>query len=141
MAIDKSAAANEYKDRASASGDKLVRKYQAAPDKLAKSSSDTAQASYVEAMRDPKTLALRQLKLKKLSEDDLNRAMGATGASAYNNKVAASAPKWEKNTSPYLDEIDRIKATLKPRGRDVSANVTNRVLPLAKGLRDKKMSQ
>jgi len=52
--------------------------------------------------------------------------------------TAASAGKALDNVSPYLDEIDKITASMKPRTRDPRQNVMERVVPLAVGLREKK---
>jgi len=132
---------DEYKNRAPASADKLVRKYQAATGKLDAARSPDAQASYEEAMRDPAVLKRRQTNLGKLSEADLNNAMQAKGGSAYAAGTAAGADKWAKNVAPYFGEIDRIKAKLPRRTRDPAANVQSRVTPFAKGLSDMKKKQ
>ncbi len=138
MAIDKDAALKEYRERASGSGSKLVAKYTAKTGKLAAASSKAAQSNYESAMKDPAVLKRRQKNLKKLSEEDLNSAMAATGEAAYNAAVAAKAPKWLEKTTPYLDEIDKVVDTLPAKTRDGVQNVQNRVVPLVKALQDKK---
>ena len=135
MAIDKAKWKDKYeRNTAAATGD-LVDGYVARTDKVAKMSSDTAQANYEAAMRDKKVLERRQSKLKGLSESDLNEAMRTKGAARYAEGTAASADKALANVEPYLDEIDKIVSTMKPRTRDPMQNVTNRVGPLAVGLR------
>ena len=138
MAIDKAEALKEYRERASGSGGKLVRKYTAATGKLEAATSKSAQANFESAMKDPAVLKRRLTNLKKLSEEDLNSAMIATGEAAYNAAVAAKAEKWLEKTSPFLDEIDDVVAKLPARTRDGVQNVTNRVIPLVKALQDKK---
>lgn len=130
----------DYVSGAAAAGGKLVDRYTKVTDKLAKASSDAAQKSYAEAMRDPKVLQRRQNNLKKLSEEDLNKAMRDKGGAAYSAGVAAGADKWEKNVAPYFTEIDNISRALPARTRDPATNVTNRVTPFAVGLRKKKDS-
>jgi len=138
MTIDKSKWKEKYeRNTAAATGD-LVDGYVARTDKVARMSSDTAQANYEAAMRDKKVLERRQSKLKGLSESDLNEAMRTKGAARYAEGTAASADKALANVEPYLDEIDKITAALKPRTRDPAQNVTNRDIPLAVGLRAKK---
>jgi len=132
--IDMTSAKEDYVDRAGQSGNKLVKNYVAATDKLAKASSNEAQAQYVAAMQDQKVLARRQKRLKQLTEEDLNSAMEATGATAYNNAVIAKADKWEKRVTPYFNLLNTIVPQLKPRTRDIAQNIANRVNPVAIGL-------
>ncbi len=127
-------AMENYTDRAGVSGDKLVKNYVAVTDKLAKAASNEAQDQYKQAMADPKVIARRQLRLKQLSEEDLNSAMEATGASAYNNAVVAKADKMRKRVTPYYNLINTIVPTLKPRSRNVDQNIDNRVKPIANAL-------
>ena len=138
MAIDKSKWKEKYeRNTAAATGD-LVDGYVARTDKVARMSSDTAQTNYEAAMRDAAVLKRRQTKLKGLSESDLNEAMRTKGAARYAEGTAASADKALANVEPFLDEIDKIVSTLKPRTRDPRQNVIDRVVPLAVGLRAKK---
>lgn len=140
MAIDRNAALEEYRNRVSGSSDKLVKRYVARNDKLARASSDDAQRLYEEALKDPKVLKRRQSRLRKLSEEDLNRAMREKGASAYAASASVGADKWSKNAAPFLDEIDRIVSALPPKSRNIDENFNRRAIPLAKGLRAKKDS-
>jgi len=138
MAIDKAKWKDKYtRNTAAATGD-LVDGYIARTDKVTRMSSDAAQANYEAAMRDKAVLERRQAKLKKVSESDLNEAMRTKGATRYAEGTAASADKALTNVEPYLDEIDRIVTTMKPRTRDPRQNVMERVVPLAVGLRAKK---
>lgn len=138
MAIDKSKWKDKYtRNTAAATGD-LVDGYVARTDKVTRMSSDAAQANYEAAMRDKKVLERRQKKLKGLSEEDLNEAMRTKGGARYAEGTAASADKALERVTPYLDEIDKIVGTMKPRTRDPRQNVMDRVVPLAVGLREKK---
>jgi hypothetical protein len=138
MAIDKSKWKDKYtRNTAAATGD-LVDGYIARTDKVARMASDTAQKNYEEAMRDKAVLERRQKRLKGLSESDLNEAMRTKGATRYAEGTAASADKALERVEPYLNEIDKIVGTLKPRTRDPRSNVMERVVPIAIGLSDLK---
>ena len=138
MAIDANQAGQDYVSGATAKVDKLVRKYTARTDKLARATSDEAQKNYVAGVTDPVSQKLRLVNLKKLSEADLNKGMEEKGRTAYSTGVGAAQNKYVSNVQPYLSEIDRIKGTLKPHTRDARANVMERVLPLSVGLANKK---
>jgi hypothetical protein len=141
LAIDRNSAMNEYKNRTAGAAQKLVDKYTATSGKLAKASSDSAQKAYIAGVSDPKAQARRQQNLRKLNEEDLNAAMRAKGGAAYSTGTQAGADKWSKNVEPYLQTIESTVAGLPERTRDVTQNVTNRVLPIAKALNAKKNSQ
>lgn len=138
MAIDKEAWKRKYTERTAVATGDLVEGYINRPDKVARMSSDDAQKNFEDAMRDPNVLRRRQSKLKKLTESDLNEAMRTKGAARYAEGTAASADKALMNVTPYLEEIDRIVASLPARTRDPRKNVMDRVVPLAVGLSDKK---
>jgi len=138
MAIDKEAWKRKYTERTAVATGDLVDGYTRRTDKVARMSSDDAQANFEAAMRDPAVLKRRQGKLKKLSESDLDEAMRTKGAARYAEGTAASAGKALDNVSPYLDEIDSIVAKLPARTRDPRKNVIDRVVPLAVGLSEKK---
>jgi len=138
MAIDKEAWKRKYTERTAVATGDLVKGYTDRTDKVARMSSDDAQKNFEDAMRDPGVLKRRQVKLKKLSESDLNAAMETKGAARYAEGTAASADKALANVTPYLDEIDSITARLPARTRDPRKNVMDRVVPLAVGLAEKK---
>lgn len=140
MTIDVTAAADDYVKGARANLDKLVRKYKARTDKIAKATSDAAQAAYVAGVTDPVSQKLRLVKLKKLSDADLDRAMDSKGRVAYPAGIEAGKPKWSTEFTPYASEIDRLVPALPPRTRDAASNVTARVTPIAVGLQNKKKS-
>ena len=138
MAIDKTAWKRKYTERTAVATGDLVEGYEKRTDKVARMSSDDAQKNFESAMKDPAVLKRRQSKLKKVSESDLNEAMRTKGAARYAEGTAASADKALENVTPFLEEIDIITARLPARTRDPRANVMNRVIPIAVGLREKK---
>jgi len=138
MPIDKTAAKEDWQSGAKAKVDKLVRKYTARTDKIAKATSDAAQKAYIDGVTDPLSQKLRLIRLKELSDADLNAAMEAKGRTAYGPGVDAAVEKYARRVDPYLSEIDAIVPKLKPKTRDAATNVTNRVSPIAVGLQNKK---
>ena len=138
MVIDITAAKEDYVRMAKANIDKLVKKYKAVPDKISRATSDTAQAAYIAGVTDPVSQKLRIIKLRKLSETDLNDRMEKKGRVAYPAGIDAGREKWGTEFDPYAKEIDRIVLALPVRTRDAATNVTNRVTPLAVGLANKK---
>jgi hypothetical protein len=138
MPIDRESAKSDWQSGAKAKVDKLVREYTKRTDKLARATSPEAQKAYVEGVTDPTSQKLRLLRLKELTEDELNRAMEAKGRTAYPTGIDASVDKYAKHVEPYFSEIESIVTKLKPRTRDARTNVTERVIPLAVGLQNKK---
>ena len=138
MPIDATAAISDYVDGAKAKVDKLVRKYTAKTDKLARATSDAAQKAYIAGVTDPISQKLRLVRLKELSEEDLNRGMREKAPTTYPAGIDSGRPKYERRVVPYFSEIDRIVPTLAAKTRDARANVMNRVVPLAVGLANKK---
>jgi hypothetical protein len=127
-----------YEEGTSGAGEKLVRKYEARGDKAARASSDAAQQSYETAMKDPKVLKRRQTSLKRVSDQEMNEAMRATGASAYAAATAAKAQKQAERALPYVNEAERLAANLPPKVRDPVQNWVQRGGPIAKRLREMK---
>jgi len=138
MPINVTEAKEDYVSGAKAKVDKLVRKYSARTDKIARGTSPEAQAAYIAGVTDPVSQRKRLAKLKKLSDGDLNTAMESKGRTAYPTGVEAAKDKWAGEFSSYASEIDSILPKLKPKTRDAAANVLGRVTPLAVGLQNKK---
>lgn len=136
--INKAAAVEDWVDGAKAKSEKLVRKYTERTDKLARATSDDAQNAYVAGVTDPVSQRLRLIRLKELSEEDLNRGMREKGPTTYPAGIDAGKEKYDRRVGPYMDEIDRIVPTMEARTRDARANVMNRVIPIATGLQNKK---
>jgi hypothetical protein len=140
MPIDRSKWKENYETGTARSGGKLVDNYIAKSGKAAAMASDSAQKNFEAAMTDKKVLQRRQLKLKKVSEEDLNEAMRVKGSARYVEGTAAGVDKAAANVEPFLGIIDSEVAKLKPRTRDAYTNVVNRVAPIAVALQKKKES-
>ena len=138
MPIDVAAAAEDWVSGAKAKTDKLIRKYTARPDKIARATSDEAQKAYIAGVTDPLNQKLRLIRLKELTDSDLNRAMEAKCRVAYPAGIDAGKDKYARRVDPHLKEIDVIVPKLKPRTPDARTNVMERVSPLAVGLQNKK---
>jgi len=138
MPIDTTAAKDDWQSGAKAKVEKLVREYTRRTDKIARATSDDAQKAYVAGVTDPASQKLRLVRLKELSEGELNAAMESKGRAAFPAGVDASVEKYSRHVDPYFKEIDAILPRLKPRTRDARANVTERVIPLAVGLQNRK---
>jgi len=138
MPIDATAARDDWQSGAKAKVDKLVREYTRRTDKVARATSDAAQKAYVDGVTDPTSQKLRLVRLKELSDADLNAAMEAKGRAAYPGGVDASVDKYSRRVGPFFSEIDAIVPRLKPATRDARSNVMERVIPLAVGLQNKK---
>lgn len=138
MPIDVTAAKGDWQAGAKAKVDKLVRKYTARTDKIARATSDAAQKNYIAGVTDPTSQKLRLVRLKELSDSDLNKAMEDKGRLAYPAGVDASVDKYGKRVAPFFSEIDIIVPKLAAPTRDARVNVMNRVLPIAVGLANKK---
>lgn len=138
MPIDTTAARDYWQSGAKAKVDKLVVKYTKRTDKIARATSDTAQKAYVDGVTDPTSQKLRLVRLKELSDADLNKAMEDKGRAAYPAGIDAAVEKYGKHVDPYFKELDVIVPKLAAPTRDARTNVTNRVIPIAVGLQNKK---
>lgn len=138
MPIDVNQAVDDWVDGAKAKVDKLIRKYKARTDKATRMQSDEAQKSYVAGVTDPVSQRLRQIRLKEVTEADLNAAMETSAPTTYPAGIDKSKEKMRRRVDPYMKEIDRIVPTLKEKTRDAKANVMNRVIPIASGLQNRK---
>jgi len=95
MPIDLEQATTEWQAGAKAKVDKLIRKYTARTDKIARATSDEAQRAYVEGVTDPISHKLRLARLKELTDADLNAAMEAKGRVAYPAGIDAAVDKYK----------------------------------------------
>ena len=136
--IDITAAKEDYVKSAKANLDKLVRKYKAVPDKVARGTSADAQTAYIAGVTDPVAQKSRVVNLGKWTDAELNDRMEKKGRVAYPAGIDAGKEPWAKEFTPYASEIDRIVPGLPARTRDAATNVTNRVTPIAVGLANKK---
>lgn len=138
MPIDVTQAGKDWQDGAKAKVDKLVRKYTEKTGKVAAATSPEAQKAYVAGVTDPTSQKLRLIRLKELTDADLNKAMEEKGKVAFPLGVDAGVDKYTRHVDPYMKEIDAIVPKLKPRTRDARLNVMERVIPIAVGLQNKK---
>ena len=138
MPIDTTRAKEDWQSGAKAKVEKLVRNYTAKAGKVAAATSDDAQKAYVAGVTDPVSQKLRLVRLKELSDADLNTAMETKGRSAYPAGVDAGVDKYSRHVEPYFKEIDAILPKLKAKTRDARVNVMERVIPIAVGLQNKK---
>ena len=126
MAIDRKAFKEDYVRGTSANADKLVRNYTKRTGKLDAAKSDEAEALYAEKVQRAIDKKLRQKGLAKLSEDDLNRGMEATGAANFRSGTAAKAGKMLDNVEPYLSALDGLEGRYPARTADRMQNLVNR---------------
>jgi hypothetical protein len=127
-----------YKDGAVRKAGKWQSNFLATTGIAAAASSDAAQAAYTRKMMDPAVLAVRQTKLKKLSDADFQAPVRAGGSGMYSSGVSAKADKAAKGVAPFLTTIQSVINTLPAKTDDVDANIDNRVKPLARALRAQK---
>ena len=138
MPIDTTRAKEDWQSGAKAKVEKLVRNYTAKSGKVAAATSDDAQKAYVAGVTDPVSQKLRLIRLKELSDADLNTAMETKGRTAFPAGVDAGVDKYSRHVDPYFKEIDTILPKLKAKTRDARTNVMERVIPIAVGLQNKK---
>jgi len=138
MPIDLTAAKEDWQSGSKAKTDKMIRKYKAKTGKIAAATSDDAQKAYVAGVTDPVSQKLRLARLKELSDADLDKAMEDKGRTAHPAGVDAAVDKYGRHVDPFLKEIDAILPKLKAKTRDARTNVTERVIPIAVGLQNKK---
>jgi len=138
MPIDLTTAKGDWQSGSKAKTDKMVTKYKAKTGKIAAATSDDAQKNYVAGVTDPSSQKLRVVRLKELTDTDLNDAMEAKGRTAHPAGVDAAVEKYGKHVDPYFKEIDAILPKLKAPTRDARTNVMERVIPIAVGLQNKR---
>jgi len=138
MPIDTTAAKEDWQSGAKAKTEKMIKNYKARTDKISRATTDQAQKDYVAGVTDPTSQKLRLVRLKELTDADLNDAMDKKGATAHPAGVDAAVDKYGKHVDPYFKEIDAIVPKLKAPTRDARTNVMERVIPIAVGLQNKK---
>lgn len=126
MGIDRSAAKANYVQGASNNAEKLVNNYVKTPGKLDAAKSDTAEKLYADKVAQAIANRSRQKGLQKVSEQDMNAAMAATGAQNYRSGTGRSAEKQAKNVEPYYAALDALEGKLPARTADPMANLMNR---------------
>ncbi|MCW4049024.1 MAG: hypothetical protein NWE89_04730 [Candidatus Bathyarchaeota archaeon] len=126
MPIDRALFEEDYKKGTSQNADKLVRNFVNKKGKLEASKSDAAENLWKEKILLAAEKKKRQKALGRITEEDLNAGMLATGATAYRNKTAAKAAKMLKNVEPYLKAIDGLEGNYPARTADPMENLMNR---------------
>lgn len=134
MAIDMSAALEDYKRGASNNAEKLVRKYIAKTGKLDAAKSDAAEKLYAEKIAKAVAEKSRQKGLGKVTEAEMNAAMQSTGATNYRSGTDRSGPKWQKRFDPYAKTLDGLEGRLPAKTSDPMANLTNRAGAVLKAM-------
>jgi len=132
MAIDRTKAKERYVSGASANAEKLVENYVAQPGKLDAAKSDQAEKNFAEGVSKAVSTKSRQKALGRLTEQDLNTAMLAKGASSYRTGTSAAKDTWAEEVEPHLATLDNLK--LPARTTDPMQNIDNRVKGVAKAL-------
>lgn len=126
MGIDRTAAKQNYVQGASNNAEKLVSNYVKTPGKLDAAKSDTAEKLYADKVAQAIANRSRQKGLQKVSEQDMNAAMAATGAQNYRSGTGRSAEKQARNVEPYYAALDALDGKLPARTADPMANLMNR---------------
>jgi hypothetical protein len=127
-----------YKDGATRAASKWQTNFLATTGIATAAASDAAQKAYVTKMQDPKVLAVRQKKLKALSDTDFHNPVTIGGPSLYSTGINAKADKAAKGVAPVLATIAAVLPTLPAKVDDVATNINNRVTPIAVALRKMK---
>ena len=138
MPIDTEAAKTDWQSGSKAKTRKMIDKYKAKTGKVAAATSADAQKNYIAGVTDPVSQKLRLVRLKELSDADLNAAMESKAPTSHPAGVDAAVEKYSRHVDPYFKEIDVIVPKLKKKTRDARTNVMERVIPLAVGLQNKK---
>ena len=138
MPIDTEEAKKDWQSGSKAKTRKMIDKYKAKTGKVAAATSDDAQKNYIAGVTDPVSQKLRLVRLKELSDADLNKAMEDKAPTSHPAGVDAAVEKYSAHVDPYFKEIDTIVPKLKKKTRDARTNVMERVIPIAVGLQNKK---
>lgn len=126
MPIDRNAAKANYVQGASNNAEKLVNNYTKTPGKLDAAKSDNAEKLYAENVAKAVAEKRRQKGLSRVTEQDMNAAMQATGSQNYRSGTARSSDKQAKNVEPYYAALDSLEGKLPARTSDPMANLMNR---------------
>lgn len=126
MPIDRALFKEDYKKGTSQNADKLVRNFVNKKGKIDAARSDESEALWKEKILLAADKKKRQKALQKVTEDDMNNGMLATGATAYRNKTAAKADKMVKNVEPYLKALDGLEGNYPAKTADPMENLVNR---------------
>ncbi len=126
MTIDRNAAKQNYVQGASNNAEKLVNNYIKTSGKLDAAKSDAAEKLYADKLAAAIANKSRQKGLAKVSEQEMNAAMQATGSTNYRSGTSRGADKQAKNVEPYYAALDALEGKLPARTSDPMANLMNR---------------
>lgn len=134
MGIDRTAAKANYVSGASNNAEKLVQNYVKQTGKLDAAKSDAAEKLYAENVAKAVAEKRRQKGLGRVSEQEMNAAMQATGAQNYRSGTTRSSDKQAKNVEPYYATLDALEGKLPARTSDPMANLMNRAGAVVKAM-------
>ncbi len=133
--IDVAQGTTAYTEGTGRAGAKLVRKFNAVSGIVAAATSDAAITLFKTKVTSDLAIKKRTFKLNKVGDAGLHAAMTARGGSNYTTKTAQVATKWAAGFAPFAQPLQTIVQGLAPRTDDPATNVTNRVLPIAVGMK------
>ncbi len=100
--------------------------------------SESAETRYNESMTRVLANKQRQKGLAGVTDADIKASV--TSASVYSTPAQNKAPKFLKKFTPYIATINTAVAGLAAKTSDPDTNIDNRVKPIARALRAKKVS-
>lgn len=138
MGIDRQAAKQNYVAGASNNAEKLVNNYVKTSGKLDAAKSEAAEKLYAENVAKAIANKSRQKGLNKVSEQDMNAAMSASGASNYRTGTSRGADKQASRVEPYYAALDSLEGKYPARTSDPMQNLINRAGLVVKTLSETK---
>jgi len=126
MAINRVSAKNNYITGAANNAQKLVDNFVARSGKIDAARSDAAEKLWAERLQQAIQAKSRQKALARVSEQDMNAAMLASGAQNYRTGTARSADKQITRAEPYYAALDALEGKFPARTSDPMANLMNR---------------
>ena len=136
MAINLEQAKKRYKAGAASAGANYADGVRNTTGVIAKAIA--AEELYAARMQESIANRSRAKGLAKVSDADWQRQSSGPGAQRIGQGMIAAADKQSSNYAPYAAETDSIVGSMPARTSDPATNVSNRVTPLAVGLRAKK---
>jgi len=133
--IDVAQGTTAYKEGTSRAGAKLVRKFNAVTGIVDAATSATAIANFKANVTSDLAIAVRTAKLKAAGDAGLHKGMTDHGSTNYTTRTGQVADKWATNFGKYATPLQSIVSALPARTSDPASNVSNRVTPIATGLR------
>ncbi len=128
----------KYRKNVANAGQDWVDGIQATPDIAEAAKSDAAETAYAQGVQTAVAQKLRLKGLRDVTTADIKAAVTAVGPGGYTQPATAKAAKGGKKVGPYLEEISRVRTGLPSRSADATTNITQRSIPLAVALQNKK---